>query len=82
MIGNRMYVPLRAVFEAVGATVDYDAAAGGVIVEYRDRSFTVPQGENINNTVDIPIRDVGALLGIKGEWDAAARTVIINTSTP
>ncbi|HZG86858.1 PQQ-binding-like beta-propeller repeat protein [Paenibacillus sp.] len=45
MIGNRMYVPLRALFQAVGARVTFDEAEGGSVqVEYRGRTFTLQEG--------------------------------------
>jgi hypothetical protein len=80
MIANRMYVPLRALFEAVGAKVQYDAGTGEVRVEYRGKHFVAPKGELIQNTVYVPIRDVGALLGVGLVWDSFKRTVVIDTS--
>ncbi|TLS49053.1 hypothetical protein FE782_27660 [Paenibacillus antri] len=44
MIDNRMFVPLRALFEAVGAAVEYDEATSGVNVAYADRAFTLREG--------------------------------------
>jgi len=80
IIESRMYVPLRALFEAVGAKVNYDEATGNVHVSYRDRAFVAPRGEKIGNVVYVPIRDVGALLGVGIAWDDATRTVVIETA--
>jgi hypothetical protein len=44
MIDNRMFVPLRALFQAVGATVDFDEASGEVRVTYGDRAFALKEG--------------------------------------
>ena len=51
MIDNRMFVPLRALFQAVGATVDFDDASGEVRVAYGDRAFALKEGA--------PYADVG-----------------------
>jgi len=44
MIDSRLFVPLRALFQAVGATVDFDDASGEVRVAYRGRAFALKQG--------------------------------------
>jgi len=44
MIDNRMFVPLRALFQAVGAEVDFDEATGDVNVTYAGRAFTLREG--------------------------------------
>jgi len=44
MIDNRMFVPLRALFQAVGAKVDFDDDSGNVNVAYGDRAFTLREG--------------------------------------
>lgn len=80
MIDNRMYVPLRALFEAAGANVHYDAASNNVYVRFRDNDFTAPEGVNIYGTVYIPVREAGEALGVGLEWDAVSRTVIMDTT--
>ncbi|MCI3922575.1 PQQ-binding-like beta-propeller repeat protein [Paenibacillus sp. TRM 82003] len=44
MIDNRMFVPLRSLFEAVGASVDFNAGSGDVDVTYGDRAFSLREG--------------------------------------
>jgi outer membrane protein assembly factor BamB len=51
MLDNRMFVPLRALFQAVGATVHHDQATGLVHVTYRDRVFSLEK--------DAPFATVG-----------------------
>ena len=79
MIDNRMYVPLRALYEAAGARVHYDEPSGNVYVYFRDRVVTAPQGVNIRGAVYVPIREAGTALGISVEWDGATRTVHVDT---
>ncbi len=82
IVEGRTYVPLRAAGEAVGATVDYDAAARIVTICRGDLCTVVRQDDGI--TIDgrllIGIRQVGEALDAKVDWDAAARTVHITTN--
>jgi len=44
MINNSMFVPLRSLFQAVGAEVDFDTASSQVTVTYGERVFTLKEG--------------------------------------
>lgn len=44
MIDNRMFVPMRSLFQAVGADVQHDQTTNQVHVVYRDRAFALKEG--------------------------------------
>ena len=79
---GHVYVSLRAAAEAIGAEVEYDAAAKRVTICRGSMCTFVLQREGI--TVDgrllIGIRQVAEALNAKVDWRGATRTVAITTS--
>lgn len=79
MINNSLYVPLRGMAEALGATVGYDAATKAVTVTYKEKTAVASNGKNINGTVYVPVRQFAELLGVGVNWDSSARVVVVDT---
>jgi len=79
---SRVYVPLRAAAEAVGAKVEYDAAGKRVTICKGAICTLVWQSEGItvNGRLLIGIRQVGEALNARVDWDAPSRTVRITTT--
>ena len=94
--GGRLLVPLRAIFEALGATVNY---AGGTIRAVRGNTnlqLSIGSDQAIINgqrsTLDVPaqavfgrtlvpLRFVGEAFGAKVDYNAATQTVAITSPT-
>jgi len=86
-------VPLRAIFEAMGATVDYangniTAKKGDTIVKLtvgkttatvngKSVTLSVPS-QIINGSTLVPLRFIGEAFGNKVDWDAKTLTVTIS----
>lgn len=50
LINNRTYVPVRAVFQRLGATVDFVKSTGEIIVRYGSRTMVMRIGDNAART--------------------------------
>lgn len=81
MINNSLYVPLRAIAEAVGAKVEYNNADKSVSIVYQGKTAAATGTRNINGTVYVQVRKFAELLGIPVEWDGTSRTVVVRTET-
>jgi hypothetical protein len=75
LMGGRMLVPIRGVFERLGATVHWEQGSRQVQIGMASKS-THPvkylQGRPV-----IPLRAVGEKLGASVTWDAATATASI-----
>lgn len=84
IINNRTFVPLRATFEILGATVEWDTANKRVTGRMGDRHISFVQGEKdsviVNNRMMVPLRVISEGLGASIRWNSATRTVIVNTT--
>jgi beta-lactamase superfamily II metal-dependent hydrolase len=94
---GRTLVPLRAIFEALGAEVQWDGATQTVTANKNAAKVIIAIGGNaykngfpvvldvpakiINNRTMVPLRFVSESLGCDVNWDAATQTIRI-TSTP
>lgn len=78
---GHVYVPLRAAAEAVGGTVEYDAATRRVTICRGDLCTLLMQDEGITvgGRLLVGIRQVGEALNARVDWDGASRTVRITT---
>lgn len=80
---NRTYVPMRAIFEALGAKVDWNQDTKTAVGEKEDKKVTVTIGkEGIlrNNRTLVPLRFVAESLGSRVEWDDKTKTVYVDSS--
>ncbi|MFP3390584.1 N-acetylmuramoyl-L-alanine amidase [Brevibacillus sp. SIMBA_040] len=66
------YLPIRAVAEAVGAKVEFDAATSQVKVNGKDVTETIENG-----TSYAPARELAGILNLDVEWDGNTKTVIL-----
>lgn len=77
------YVPVRAVFEALGCDVAYNAENKTAEIAYDEKSLSFSQndGENItvNKKMYIPLRKVSEELGFEVIWDDENRSININS---
>ena len=73
------YAPLRAAAQAVGAHVEWNAAAKSATLCLSDRCVPIKasQGIMVNNSMLIPVRLMSEALGRSVTWDPAARAVRI-----
>ncbi len=97
MVDGRILIPLRAVFNALGATVKYE----NKIIEGRrgDKSVILSPGQPtakingkdveldvppmlIDKVTYVPLRFVASALGDDVKYDAAAKTIIVSPSEP
>ncbi|RXT03886.1 copper amine oxidase N-terminal domain-containing protein [Ammoniphilus sp. CFH 90114] len=79
--GGKTYVPLRAVFEELGAEVEWDAKNREVHItkDGVKSKLYIPTYIQINGRLMIPLRKVSEELGAGIAWDANTRTVLINS---
>lgn len=93
---GRVMLPMRTIFEALGATVDYKA--GKITAEKADVLVRLTLGSDkmqvnddikrldvpaqaLNGRTLLPLRAVSEALGCKVDWDNATKTVTITTIT-
>jgi hypothetical protein len=87
---SRTLVPIRAIAEAMGATVDYNGTTKLITVKLGDKTLTMTLGKEIkvdnlnygtpglkNGTTFVPIRYVSEQLGAKVVWDNTTKTVTV-----
>jgi len=78
---GKSYAPLRAVSEALGAEVEWNAAAQMAIICRTD--FCVPikksDGIIVENHLLVPLRLLSEALGAKISWDSTRRAVTIKS---
>lgn len=95
---NRVQVPMRALFEALGVGIQY-LPESRQVVALGDRDVTLVLDENfayidgqprvldyppriVNGQVMVPARFVSEALGASVRWDADRKTVVIRTDVP
>jgi hypothetical protein len=95
---NRVQVPMRALFEALGVGIQYLPELRQVVA-LGDREVTLVLDENfayidgqhrvldyppriVNGQVMVPARFVSEALGASVRWDADRKTVVIRTDVP
>jgi hypothetical protein len=73
------YAPLRTAATAVGAHVEWNAAAQSATICLSDRCVPIKasQGIMVNNSMLIPVRLMSEALGRPVAWDPAAKAVRI-----
>lgn len=73
------YAPLRAAAEALGAHVEWNAAAQAATICLTDRCVPVraSQGIRVSGSILLPVRLMSEALGRPVSWDPAAKAVRI-----
>jgi len=78
---NHSYVPVRAIGEKLGASVDYDPSTRSVELSYKGEQIVYPLESDYmivrNNRALIPIRKLATDLGFFVTWLDDTRTVVI-----
>lgn len=78
---GRVLVPLRTIFEELGAKVNWDSATKKITAEKNGTTINVDvEVKIVNNRALVPLRFVSEKLGAMVGWDAPSRAVIINTA--
>ncbi|OXL83207.1 hypothetical protein BCV73_09030 [Paenibacillus sp. SSG-1] len=95
MVDSRIYIPLRACFELLGGTVEWNASTQTVTVYTGNRKIThkalsgkaVVNGKTVNitasrlqgNSLMLPLRNMSEISGYSVVWDGASNTVNLTT---
>lgn len=74
---GRVLLPFRAIFGALGATVEYRASSGSVIAKRGDRIVVLKTPLTIAGRAYVPVRYVAQNLGAHVDYDAAKHLVTI-----
>jgi hypothetical protein len=96
VIAGHTYVPMRGVFEKMGADVRWDASSRAVVAQKGDKTIKIPSGGQAlvngqpvtmeapafiaNGRTMIPLRFVAETLGAQVSWDSSDRKVNINSN--
>ncbi|NBD27438.1 L,D-transpeptidase family protein [Paenibacillus glycinis] len=91
--GSSVFIPMRDVFEMLGAEVKWDQAAQTVTAVIGDRtikhrpltdtvevngvSVDIAASKIVDNTVLLPLRNISELIGYRVEWNGKAREIRI-----
>ncbi|WP_246070482.1 L,D-transpeptidase family protein [Paenibacillus kobensis] len=91
VIDSRVYIPMREIFEIIGATVKWNnktqtvtAVVNGRTIKHKPPSnivnvdgkdVEITVSKVIDNTVMLPIRNISELTGYKVEWNAKAKEI-------
>ena len=80
---NRVFVPMRAIFEALGATVRYDNRTKRVDATTSDRNVALTVGTQrapiVAGRTYVPLRFVSESLGADVRYDNVPRIVMVDT---
>ncbi|UVI33010.1 L,D-transpeptidase family protein [Paenibacillus spongiae] len=98
LVDSRIFIPMRELFELLGATVVWDnktmtvtAYAGDRIIVHKPKtSVAIVNGESISmtesrfdgNTVMLPLRDISALSQYGVEWNGATNSIYLTSAAP
>jgi hypothetical protein len=77
---SRTLVPMRAIAEALGATVDWNYETRGATISLDGRTLTIrPDVEAVivNNRTMVPLRYVSESLGANVVWDGSTQSISI-----
>ena len=92
---RRVQIPMRAVFEALGANVTYTPVNKKIVAQTRRKTISMILGENfaylpektyldypprvVNGKVYVPLRFVSEALGSNVRWVSEERTAYVDT---
>lgn len=82
LVDGTTYVPIRAISEALGATVNYDTETKVATIALDEKTVTItPNGKDVfivkNDRILVPVRFVSESFGKKVSWDQSTKTVTI-----
>ena len=96
LVDKQVFIPMRTVFEMLGAQVNWNTATKRVtavigdrtimhepltnVVDVNGTSMTMSASRVIANTVMLPLRAISELIGYRVEWDDMAKQIRIDTS--
>lgn len=94
-IDSRVYIPMREVFELLGAKVDWNQATKTVTatigariithlalsdsVSVNGNSVTITKSRIADNSLLLPLRDIAELIGHQVTWDGAKKEIRITS---
>jgi hypothetical protein len=80
---QRVLVPMRAIFEAIGAQVEWNEATGEITSRWQGSMVVLKQGQVTlrNGTSYVPLRLVAESLGAQVNWIGEEKTVEINIAS-
>lgn len=79
---DRTFVPMRAIFEALGAEVTWDANTRTVTGTLGDKVVTLKNPKIVNNRTVVPLRYISESLGSRVEWVQASETAYVDSKIP
>ncbi len=81
---DHVLVPMRSLFEALGARVDYDGALKRVVASKDDRRVAFAPGTQgtriVGNTTYVPLRFVATSLGAAVDYDPGTQLVTVRSA--
>lgn len=79
---GRTFVPMRAIFEKLGAQVNWDASNGTVSAQRGEKFVTIDKPKIINGRTMVPLRYVSEALGSKVDWSQELQTAYVDSTPP
>lgn len=79
---GRTFVPMRAIFEALGAEVTWDANARTVTGTLGDKVVTLKDPKIVNSRTVVPLRYISESLGSKVDWVQSSETAYVDSNIP
>ena len=79
---GRTFVPMRAIFEKLGAQVNWDASTGTVSAQRGEKLVTIDKPRIVNGRTMVPLRYVSETLGSKVDWRQALQSAYVDSTPP
>lgn len=79
---GRTFVPMRAIFEALGATVHWNPTTGVVTGERAGKTVRIDKPMIVNNRTMVPLRFISESLGSKVDWVQSSETAYVDSTVP
>lgn len=79
---GRTFVPMRAIFEALGATVDWDGNTRTVTGNLNGKIVTLTNPKIVNGRTMVPLRYISESLGSRVDWVQNMQTAYVDSQVP
>ncbi|MFM9414350.1 copper amine oxidase N-terminal domain-containing protein [Peptococcus simiae] len=79
---GRTFVPMRAIFEALGATVNWNGTTRTVTGILNGKVVTLNNPKIINGRTMVPLRYISETLGSRVDWQQATQTAYVDSQVP
>ncbi|MFP5528344.1 copper amine oxidase N-terminal domain-containing protein [Peptococcus simiae] len=79
---GRTFVPMRAIFEALGATVNWDGTTRTVTGILNGKVVTLNNPKIVNGRTMVPLRYISETLGSHVDWQQATQTAYVDSQVP